>query len=287
MKESIDEKTTIVEPRRMGKLISEHIANMPLIVATVLSYEDWQRMARQEIDADLVEWRMDALCNEIEAGKMSRAEIQTTSCAYPVLVTVRSETEGGLRAWSEGERRLWMEFLLKNVEQVKAIDIEVAFLDEFADMVELAHTRGVEVIASAHDFKATPSLEALGEKIVYARARGADVVKFAFMLVKEDDIELGDKLLQMYGEREDEPCGKRVPLAVMGMGAEGTASRLRYAKEGSLLVYGCAGDVPAAPGQVPSGEFRRLLKDQAKGEVKGETLREGTLTEEVLKEPSR
>ena len=112
-----------------------------------------------------------------------------------------------------------------------------------------AHAAGVPVIASAHDFEKTPTLESLLEKEQAARALGADVAKFAFRLHCAEDMMTGVQLMRRASGT----------TTAMGMGPLGAVSRLLYAQHGACLVYGYLGDTPTAPGQWSAALCRQSL----------------------------
>ena len=148
----------------------------------------------------------------------------------------------------EAERMRVAESLLP---MATALDWEIAQLSHAKELVRAAKAAGVKVIASAHDFEKTPSLDFMLEREREARAAGADIVKFAFRLQTLDDMMVGVELLR----RADGP------MAIMGMGPLGPVSRLLYAQHGSCLVYGYLGETPTAPGQWSAGLFRRALNE--------------------------
>jgi 3-dehydroquinate dehydratase-1 len=80
------------------------------------------------------------------------------------------------------------------------------------------------------------------------RGLGADIVKIA---VKTETVAEVSRLLALLEDASG-------PLAVMGMGALGRASRLLFAKAGSVLNYGWL-DKPQVPGQWSAKEFIDLL----------------------------
>ena len=215
------------------------------VVGSVPDWQTWCRMAAcAEPECDWMELRADAL-----PAELSMPQILDVRPTVPVLVTVRHQSEGGLRMWKfEAERMRVAESLLP---MATALDWEIAQLSHAKELVQAAKAAGVKVIASAHDFEKTPSLDFMLEREREARAAGADIVKFAFRLQTLDDMMVGVELLR----RADGP------MAIMGMGPLGPVSRLLYAQHGSCLVYGYLGETPTAPGQWSAGLFRRALNE--------------------------
>lgn len=215
----------------------------PYVIGSVTEWDAW--LALKDPIAlppcHGVELRVDALppsvgCDEILANRIWK----------PVLVTIRRAEEGGYRPIGEEQRRLIAHRLLSIAS---GIDWEIEVMPEAAELLRSAKNAGVTIVASAHDFQGTPPLEELLEKERTARLMGADVVKFAFRLNAVEDILTGVELLRR----------KTGPLAVMGMGPLGPASRLLYAQMGSALVYGYLGERESAPGQWPAKLFQEAL----------------------------
>jgi 3-dehydroquinate dehydratase-1 len=111
----------------------------------------------------------------------------------------------------------------------------------------------VQVIASAHDFRGTPSAARLQESIDRAHAAGADVCKLA--AVTETPAALG-RLLGTFSHEQ------ALPLSVMGMGRFGKISRLLLAQAGSILNYGYL-DRPNASGQWEARLLKKRLAELA------------------------
>lgn len=213
------------------------------VVGSVSDWETWCRVAAQDkLPCDWVELRVDAL-----PPKHTPREIMRFLPPVPVLLTLRHKSEGGLRDWSEAERmRMAMELL----PIARALDWETAFLPQAQELVQAAKAAGVLLIASNHDFEKTPPLDELLEREAAARAAGADLVKFAFRVQSEADVNVGVELLQR----------ATGPMAVMGMDAKlGPTSRLLYAEYGSQLIYGYLGNTPTAPGQWSAERFYKAI----------------------------
>lgn len=216
----------------------------PLVVGSVADAATLRSLLRtgQKPDSDMLELRVDGLLRDMNAE-----ELASVSCEMPMLLTVRTQEEGGLYPFTDTQSRA--EMALRLLPQAAALDWEIAHLAEVPHLVEAAKKAGVPIIASAHDFEKTPSEDALRTLEIRAREWGADVVKFAFALNRAEDMQVGVNLLRRAAG----------PMAVMGMGALGPVSRLLYAQYGSCLVYGYFGNAPTAPGQWSTAQFRAAL----------------------------
>ena len=214
----------------------------PLVVGSVSDLSAWQAAcAAESLSCDVVELRADGLPADTDWTAMAQMR-----CCRPVLVTVRHDSEGGLRPMNTAERVRIARTLLP---LAAALDWEIAQLPEVPELVAEAHAAGLPVIASAHDFEKTPALEILLEKEQRARALGADVAKFAFRLHSAEDMLTGVELLRR----------ATGTTTAMGMGSLGAVSRLLYAQHGACLVYGYLGDTPTAPGQWSAALCRQAL----------------------------
>lgn len=218
------------------------IIDRPLVVGSVSDASAWQCVcAASELPCDVVELRADGLPADTDWAALAQMH-----CSRPVLVTVRHESEGGLRPMPELERISIARALLP---LASAMDWEIAQLEEAPGLLAEARAAGVQVIASAHDFEKVPSLESMLEKEQHARKLGADVAKFAFRLHNAEDMMVGVQLLRR-------ATGS---TTAMGMGPLGAVSRLLYAQHGACLVYGYLGSTPTAPGQWSAALCRDAL----------------------------
>lgn len=182
---------------------------------------------------DFLEWRADCLGGEI------------FDSPTPWIITVRHPSEGGANNLSAQERR---RLALQLLPQAAILDIEVRSISSMGSVLEAARASGVGILASFHDFRKTPSTARLREIVQHARNASADAVKIA--TVTESAADLG-RLLSLFESA-------KLPLAVMGMGRLGMASRVVLGAAGSVLNYGWL-DRPNVPGQWAARELRALL----------------------------
>lgn len=212
------------------------------VVGSVPNWQTWCSVAEQAVlPCDWVELRADSL-----PAELSLQQVLATRPAAPVLLTVRHQSEGGLRAWRPQERE---QVALQLLPMATALDWEIEQWEHSLPVIQAAKEAGVLLIASHHNFEKTPSLAELQQREREARAAGADVVKFAFRLNGAEDMMVGVELLRQSSG----------PMAVMGMGPLGPVSRLLYAQHGSCLIYGFMGDASTAPGQWSAELFRQSL----------------------------
>lgn len=178
---------------------------------------------------------------------------QLEQSGSPVLGTIRLVADGG--HWPVDAARLpWFE---RALDVVSWVDIEVES-PIAAQVVAAARARHRRVIVSHHDFNGTPDAAGLDAVVARAAALGADVVKIATLVQGPTDHDRLIDLLRRYrdgvGSRQ-----AQAPLALIGMGAFGTALRSYLPCVGSRLTYGFL-DHTAAPGQLPAPELMRRLR---------------------------
>jgi len=191
---------------------------------------------------DLVELRLDGWCGEVSAVQFA------SSCALPVLVTARDPIEGGKGGLVESER---VSLIREHLSVSQAIDVEARNLDTMAGIWSEAGDAGLLRVASAHNFEEAFSFDEMAQITEMAMVSGADVAKFAYRMHSVEEIELGMALLNRF---VTEP----IQISVMGMGALGPESRVRFGRHGSILNYGYLGDKETAPGQMAA----KILKSK-------------------------
>ncbi|NNC88974.1 MAG: type I 3-dehydroquinate dehydratase [Akkermansiaceae bacterium] len=185
---------------------------------------------------DVVEVRLDLVGTGPEVVRYCRDHAPRV----PILMTARHPGEGGAGELSAEARS---EALRAGLDHAAAIDVEIRSLESMEGVWKEAGARRLLRIASYHDFDEAPRPEKLAPYILTAQEAGADVVKFAFRVAEPGELHSVAALLRL---------GAPLPLAVMGMGPLGPASRVLAMQLGSILNYGYLGDGPTAPGQWPA-----------------------------------
>jgi 3-dehydroquinate dehydratase I len=195
-----------------------------------------------------------SLCDVLELrvdtwpARAEEAAVFSRTCPVPVLVTARCPEEGGQNALPTTERERLASLFLPGAT---LLDVEIASLAEMSRLVSQAKSGGTLVVASFHDFTATPSADELRRKRDAALTAGADIVKFATTLRSSADVAILAGLLEEPGH---------APLSVMGMGPLGRGSRVLLAQLGSVLNYGYL-DRATVPGQWPAARLRELIAE--------------------------
>ncbi|MGC4015240.1 MAG: type I 3-dehydroquinate dehydratase [Luteolibacter sp.] len=197
---------------------------------------------------DLVEIRLDVLAaGGVEPNRRLWAHLE----GIPILFTARRREEGGALDSTAAERLGWLKTAL---EDAAAIDIEVASLSDYPDLLEILSGRNIPLVASFHDFEATPATPELLDRLETARAAGAAVFKAAARVHTPADVAaLADFQRTDHG----------LPKALMGMGPLAPVSRLLCAQYGSVLNYGYLGKTPTAPGQWSAARLKDAISNVA------------------------
>jgi 3-dehydroquinate dehydratase-1 len=187
---------------------------------------------------DAVEIRVDALSVPPQAKQIAELPVAA-------IVTVRCSEEGGVQSISDDDRR---KRYLGLLSATAAIDLELRSAESMSDLRETVLRNAKTLILSFHDFQRTPSLADLENVCAKMRDLGANILKIATKTESSGEV---SRLLTLLEHSS-------TPLAVMGMGALGRASRLLFAKAGSVLNYGWL-DKPQVSGQWSAKEFLEFL----------------------------
>ena len=248
--------------------------------------------ARSAIDAgaDVLELRVDLLeeagalaapapldaattaAQVLECLRGLREAIDTTDGAAagsPVLLTCRTAAEGGRAQLDDAAYGALLRSVLDGLadwapeRRLAAIDVEVQ-RGCLPQVCEQAHGLGVDVVASFHDFEATPADEVLEEVLARMASEGADLAKIAVWPTSADDVARLLGVCARATAGTGEGTGRGVPVAAMSMGALGAVSRVAPAF-GTALTFAAVPDEQgetraSAPGQMPIQDVRRCLE---------------------------
>ena len=218
------------------------------IVATNLREIFSQARGMQRKNFDLIEWRIDRFADFHDINMVRRASriLHGILDDQPFILTFRTIGEGGKQPI---EPEYYVELYRTAIE-----DVELFIGDEIVkELTDLAHSHGMPVIISNHDFDRTPPHEELIARMKHAESVGADILKIAVMPKdKHDVLELLYATEQMSRESD---C----PLITMSMGQSGIISRLSGEIFGSAVTFGTIG-AASAPGQIDLDSLRMVLQ---------------------------
>ena len=187
----------------------------------------------------------------------------------PVLLTCRTAAEGGRAQLDDAAYGALLRSVLDGLtdwapeRRPAAIDVEVQ-RGCLPQVCEQAHGLGIDVVASFHDFEATPADEVLEEVLARMAREGADLAKIAVWPTSADDVARLLGVCARATADAGEGTGLGVPVAAMSMGALGAVSRVAPAF-GSALTFAVVPDEQgqaraSAPGQLPIQDVRRCLE---------------------------
>ena len=232
---------------------------------------------------DVLEWRVDPLVSALTVGGGDGsatgggaagggdlggkiAEVATALRArtqLPLILTVRSEAEGG--QCPEGAYTSAVEALIQCAGDGNdsrggnpgatgvqiALDVEVARPDSRA-LIEKARAQGIHVIASFHDFCATPP--DLFERMHVMEQAGASVAKIAVTPTNMDDV------LSVLRVAHRAQAELAIPVIAISMGRMGAVTRLMGAEFGSCATFATGPQGASAPGQYSVAQVRQLAQ---------------------------
>ena len=187
----------------------------------------------------------------------------------PVLLTCRTAAEGGRAQLDDAAYGALLRSVLDGLtdwapeRRPAAIDVEVQ-RGCLPQVCAQAHALSIDVVASFHDFEATPADEALEEVLARMAREGADLAKIAVWPTSADDVACLLGVCARATAGAGERSGLGVPVAAMSMGALGAVSRVAPAF-GSALTFAVVPDEQgqvraSAPGQLPIQDVRRCLE---------------------------
>lgn len=194
------------------------------------------------LGADLLEIRVDTFPDRDPGALLSDFKKLKLYCDLPILLTVRSKSEGGRFSVPDKKR---LEIFNTLIPFADIVDIELSSSGILKSVVNLAKSRRKRVIISCHDFNSTPADKKLKSIIELSRAAGADIVKIAALIKGPGDLRRLAGVLTGY---ED--------LIIIGMGPKGAASRIFFPMIGSCFTYGSITG-STAPGQMALKEIKK------------------------------
>lgn len=205
---------------------------------------------------DIVEWRVDYYKNveDVNAVRNILEKIRSILPNKPILFTFRTKKEGG-------ERDITVEYYVKlncevcKTKQIDLVDVELFTGNDFAsEIVETAHSNGIKVVMSNHDFFKTPSKEEIVSRLINMMELNADIPKIAVMPQNEADV-----LTLLCATNEMKERYSDQPIITMSMSSIGVISRLCGETFGSVLTFGAAKKA-SAPGQIGIEDLNRILE---------------------------
>jgi len=213
------------------------------------------RVIGSDANVDLIEFRIDYLDFANDPIRISTLGKQVALAAHgkPMIVTFRTKAEGGSKPISDDAYGVLYTALIKS-GFIDLLDIEMFRSPEVVNsLVSQAHSKGIKVVMSSHDFQKTPPVSEIVARLRQQDQLGADVLKIAVMpRTPSDVLVLLDATAQIRANYSDKP------QLTMSMGGLGAITRLSGEVFGSDLTFGMIG-TPSAPGQIEANRLRSVL----------------------------
>ena len=199
-----------------------------------------------KLRTDCVEWRVDWFeqCTNVHSVVSCLQKLRVALKDKLLLVTFRTKDEGGEVSLTHQEYLNFINTII-NTDCADLIDIEFFTAgNDIRKLIDNAHSSGVLIVCSSHDFQRTPNENELVTRMIRMRQVGADLPKVAVM--PHDDIDVLTLLSATVIMRNKYPD---TPIITISMGKLGIASRLCGGTFGSAMTFANAGE-SSAPGQV-------------------------------------
>jgi 3-dehydroquinate dehydratase-1 len=219
----------------------------PLVVGTLMNHLDWKKAlkAYQKKEIDALELRLDAFSKSNLAKLYEK--VSFAKKLPPLLITVRSKKEGGIRSLTDSQRKerfhLFTPF-------ASAFDCELTSSRLLPWIKREAKLNKKDLIISYHDFKSVPGKTKLENLLKMSLSHKPTLSKFAFKINKQKD------LLSLFSFLSQH---QKKGLVVIGMAKKGEASRIVFPLMGSKMTFGHLGR-RSAPGQLSTKALKRKIQ---------------------------
>lgn len=226
----------------------------PLVAATADALEAELRDVLAKAP-DVIEWRADHFAAIADTARVIDAarRIKAIARETPLIFTRRAKREGGADTPLGDDEALVLYEAVCAARCAELVDFEMSNGSErMARVRSAAHANAIALIASYHDFRATPAGNALIGKFAEGAEAGADVVKVAVMPSDARDV------LTLLAATYEAHVALDIPLVSMAMGPLGALSRIAGFLYGSSLTFG-VGAGSSAPGQLAIDELRAAI----------------------------
>ena len=206
------------------------------------------------LDPDIVEFRVDRFehCFEHDSIRDVLAGLREILGEIPLIFTFRTKDEGGE---AEVGNSVYAGLIEKACESglIDIVDVEALGPCDAESIIEAAHSHGVKVVASHHDFEKTPSKDEILKDFMDMQKTSADILKIAVMPQGIGDVKL---LMEAAEEMANEHADR--PIVAISMSEKGTVSRVAAEAFGSAITFGAASNA-SAPGQMGVEDLKQVL----------------------------
>lgn len=229
---------------------------VPLVSSTVESLRREAQKIRS-LPVDMAEWRVDMFGapGPVDVKAVQNAlHMLRGELSVPLLATFRTIDEGGKRPFC-AECYAQLCAMLCESGLIDMLDVEAFFrTGESKGIIARAHACGVPVLASNHEFHATPAREEIVRRLLFMQEDlGADIAKIAVMPQNPADV-----ITLLSATQKAFALAKR-PIITISMGSLGVISRVSGSFFGSSATFGAA-EYSSAPGQMEVSALHAVLK---------------------------
>lgn len=199
-----------------------------------------------KLRTDCVEWRVDLFeqCMDAHSVVSCLQKLRVALKGKLLLVTFRTKDEGGEVSLTHQEYLNFINTVI-NTNCADLIDIEFFTAgNDIHKLIDNAHSSGVLVVCSSHDFQRTPDENELVSRMVKMQQVGADLPKIAVMPHDNTDV-----LTLLAATVDMKNKYFATPIITISMGKLGVTSRLCGEVFGSAMTFASVGD-SSAPGQI-------------------------------------
>ncbi len=226
------------------KLGNIELGKIPVVVGTITGELNVSVDSVEKVD--VFEIRIDMLGSTDIAYITKILRSISVVYAKPLIVTVRSKSEGGAVDIDDDRR---YEIIKAAIPSAAAIDVELSSTNLLKKVSTLCKRENKLLIASYHNFKVTPEESLLDKLVLDGKSMGADIVKLAVEANSKEEL---SKLISYTIKNK----GKNI--ITISQGSIGALSRIVNPIIGSLMTYGYI-DIPSAKGQLSAFEIIEYL----------------------------
>lgn len=205
------------------------------------------------LPVQMAEWRVDFYAGYAREAAGIVREIKASLGDKELIVTLRTEQEGGE---PNGSRFDYFGLLEEILQQGIADYVDAEISRDSVKLSELCRRYAdspTKVVGSYHDFRQTPSEDFIIRMLEKAKECGCAAGKFACMPVIPGDVDTLLAATAKFKERDH-----KYPVITMSMGEMGVKSRLYGGLYGSCISFGCVSRI-SAPGQIPCNKMKEVF----------------------------
>lgn len=190
---------------------------------------------------DIIEWRVDGFETLTAEALVPTFQTLKKLAVKPLLVTLRTQKEGGVASLTDGAYRdLALALIQSNVD---AIDIEFQRKTSSC-LLEAAKKKGITTVVSYHNFASTPTEKRIKEKLLVMSQTQADILKIALMPKTMEDV------FSVISAARWATKNLSQPIIAISMGEKGILTRLACKSFGGCATFASLAEKTSAPGQI-------------------------------------